>query len=241
MAKQISKAQTASATKIAAKSIKSTPKSAKKPNGKPNGKTNGKAIAPDSYSEVRKLLDKPLSEVPNMAIGRGGAIVAPRRFHLLPTDIEKMRKEYAETKQIPNPFNRGMYGYFFLSLLKLGANKQHPFKSVKEQMRQLASAPTTKDDDGKTDWQRFIGKEAATENEETALNVDGRLQQNAYVLQRLGGMTPYGLKLLQVGQQVLKSKGCVIDILKGKDGKEKCYRLNLNSADPINEFVRRRK
>lgn len=212
------------------------PKSAAK---KQNGNGN-KSAAPTAYAEIRKQLDRPLSECKPLPIGRNGAKVAPRRFHLLSDDIAKLRDEYQQTKQIPSPFNRGMYGYFFSALLKLGKDKSHSFKSVKETMRQLASAADTKDEKGKTDWQRFIGKESHSDNEDGGLDTDGKIKQNAYVLQRLGGMTPYALKLLQVGVQILKSKGCVIDILKSKDGKDTLYRLNTNSATPINETVRRR-
>lgn len=192
------------------------------------------------YSEIRKMLDKPLAEIKPLPIGRNGAKVAPRRFHLLSDDVATLRDEFAKTKKIPNPHNRGAYFYFVGALITLGKDKAHSFRTVKDQMRLAMSASDTKDENGKSDWQRFVGKEAHTDDAESALDVDGRLKQNAYVLQRLGGMTPYGLKLLQVGQQVLKSKGMVVDILKGKDGKEIMYRLNTNSATPMNEFIRRR-
>lgn len=234
------------APKSAATKATSKSKSAKeiKTKGKP---TN----APESYSEIRKMLDKPLSECKPLPIGRNGAKVAPRRFHLLADDVAKLQTEYKETKRIPNPHNRGAYFYFVGALITLGKDKAHSFRTVKDQMRLAMSASDTKDENGKSDWQRFVGKEAHTDDAESALDVDGRLKQNAYVLQRLGGLTPYGLKLLQVGQQVLKTKGLVIDILKDKDGSQGekspkgskgiAYRLNTNSATPINETIRQRK
>lgn len=220
-------------TKAKAKQSAGTPKS--------KGKVSAKPTTPTMYQQILKVTAKPLSERPKLAIGRDGAKIAPRRFHLLPEEMTALKAEYKETKLVPLPFNRGAYCYFCAALRNLNGLKRgaaHPFKLVKAEMVKLMSAAETKDDDGKTAWQRFNGKEAHTENEETALKTDGRIKQNAEVLQRLGGMTPYGLKLQQIGN-VIGSKGVVIDILKGKDGTPS-YRLNLNSATPQNDFRKRR-
>jgi hypothetical protein len=232
MAKAIAKGNTAPTS-----AVKIDKATSKGKGDKAKAKTSN---APTAYAEIRKLLDKPLDEIKPLPIGRNGAKVTPRRFHLLADDVKQLREQFAFEKRIPNPHNKGLYHYFIESLIALGRDKAHSFKAVKEKMRAMMSNSATKDESDKTAWQRFIGKESHSESDEGGLNVDGKLQQNAYVLQRLGGLTPYGLRLLQTGQQVLKSKGMVIDILKGKDGKEILYRLNTDSASPTNEWVRQR-
>ena len=162
-------------------------------------------------------------------------------FYLSDEQTDKLKADYKATKVMPIPYSTGAYRSFLLALIDLGVNKSHPFKSVKDKMKALMSDKETVVD-GRTQWQRFTGKEAHTDNEENALNVDGKIHQNAEVLQRVNGEsnTPYGMKLLQVGRLILKSKGATVDILKSKDGREKLYRLNLNAAEPTNEFRTRR-
>lgn len=90
------------------------------------------------------------------------------------------------------------------------------------------SAAETKRADRKTDWERFSYKR------DVETDCNGRIVRNAEGLQRV---KDDGLKLLQ---KVLKSKGVVADILKGQHGSP-LYRLNTNSAEPLNEFRRPRK
>lgn len=192
-----------------------------------------------AYADVAKSLNGKLSDVKPIKLN--GETIALRRFHLPPEAIKGMREEYAKNPKVfPNPHNKGLYFYLIDSLVRLGKDKAHSYADVKSSIRTSMSAPETKDDDGHTSWQRYIGKEMHTDDTDNAKNVDGKLHQNAEVLQRLGGMTPYGLKLWQVGKEILKTKGCVIDILKSKDGKDRLYRLNTDSAKPQNDFKRTR-
>lgn len=225
----MAKANSAVAAK-ATKTVKATSKSKAKAS---------KPKAPESYADILQLVSAPVAERKEIAIGRGGEKIVPRRFHIEPEHLEALRNERkAEPKEIPNPHNVGAYWLGIEALKALGANKPHSFKAVKAKMREIGNAAETKDANGKTLWQRFAEKDGASDDAENCLNVDGKIHQNFEVLQRLGGFTPYGLKLLQVGQLVLKSKGLVIDIV--KKGDETAYRLNPNSDQPINELRRRR-
>lgn len=225
----------------ASKAKATTPKATTPAKSAPKSKASN-AKAPESYADILKVVSAPVDERAKLAIGRKGAKVTPRRFHIEDAKLEALRKERAENpKVIPNPHNVGAYWLFVEALKALGADKPHAFKSVKAEMKKIGSAPELKDDADKTLWTRFADKEGKGETDETCKSLDQRIHQNAEVLQRLGGFTPYGLRLLQCGQLVLKSKGMVIDILKGKDGKEVSYRLNTNSNTPTNELRRARK
>jgi hypothetical protein len=187
------------------------------------------------YSGIRHLTEQPINSRPALAIGRGGEKIKPRRFHLEGNKLDALRNEYKESGKIPSPFNEGMYNAIFLGLLDLGINSKHKFASLEANIKERLSATETKDENGKTAWQRFRDKEAGG-SEETSLDAHDRLLQNCKVLQRLGGKTPYGLKLNEVGTKVIKSKGLVIDLLKSGTG-EVYVRLNSESNKPINELL----
>jgi hypothetical protein len=204
-----------------------------------------KTAKPLTYSQIRAEAEKPLDERKNLPIGRNGAKVAPRKFHLNRAEIDQLSAALRDGDKMPNPHNKGAYFYSIETLKALGLDRRHSLPVFTAKMRELMSDKSTVQDvDGKpqTAWQRFINKESR--NEETGLDKDGRIIQNLEVLQRVNvnRTTPYGLKLLQVGQKVLKSKGCVIDItLGGEGGKEIMVALNTDSDTPVNERKRPRK
>lgn len=153
-----------------------------------------------------------------------------RNYGIHPLDLKALSEGFARMKEFPNPYSRGAYFYFIESLKVLGANKVHKFLAVRDQMRKLMSAAETKSRDGKTAWERFSNKR------DVATDYNGRIVRNAEVLQRVND---YGLKLLLIGKKVLKTRGVVVDILKGPHGSP-LYRLNMNASQPINEFHRHR-
>lgn len=158
-----------------------------------------------------------------------------RNFSLSPAEVKDLKAQYAETKRFPNPHNRGAYFYLIEALVDLGVNEAHTQSKVMARVEKLMSAPETIQGEGRdatTAWERFTNKDPR--NKDTGKDYEGRFDQNVSVLQRLGGDTPYGLKLLQVGQKVLGTAGAVIDVLVSDRG-TRSLRLNTKSDRPINE------
>jgi hypothetical protein len=158
-----------------------------------------------------------------------------RRFGLTPRKLARLQTKVG-AGEMPNPFNAGFYRYLVEALKRLGVDQPHPRKAVVAAFRELANARNTYRNGG-TFWRRWKQKDASRPWKE-------RFDQNAEVLQRVprpgvSNNTPYGLKLLQVGTELLRTRGVVIDILRGKDG-EKLFRLNTDSAVPQNDFRNRR-
>lgn len=193
-----------------------------------------------TYASIRAEAERPLEDRRKLVIGRDGKVV-PRKHHLGTAEVDQLQAALRDGDKFPNPHNRGNYFYIVEALKQLGLDSRHSFARVKDRVRELMSDKDTRQDDGKgnvtTAWQRFIHKEAR--NDETGRDIDGRLLQNIEVLQRIGGMNPYGLKIMEVGTKVLKSKGAVIDLT--KTGEELYVALNTDSATPINERKRVRK
>jgi hypothetical protein len=170
-----------------------------------------------------------------MVIGRGGRQVEERKYKLLAAEVTAYKAEFDAGEKIPNPFNKGTK-YFALEALKaLGANRNHSWTRFIEKFKELASASDTKNEDGKTFWQVFKGKEPR--NEKTGLNWEGRLEQTLEVCQRTGGNHPYAQPLLDMGSKVLGTAGITIDIVHGSTG-EVMVHLNTDSATPKNETKR---
>ena len=141
-----------------------------------------------------------------------------RSFGLSTADTRALQERYAKMKKFPNPYRTGVYGFTVDALVSLGVNKRHPISKVHEAFKRVAG------NEWYADW---AAKERR--NEETGKDADGRFLQNLKVLQRT---KDYGLKLLQVGTKILKTKGCVIDIV--RDNKRGLLiRLNTRSAKPI--------
>jgi hypothetical protein len=185
-----------------------------------------------SYEDVIKVADLPLLKRRKLPIGRGGAMVQPRKFHLSADEIDVLKAEYKETKRIPNPHAMGFYHFLVEALIDLGVNEQHSLGNVLRKVERLMSDESTLDENKHTAWERFESRKPRTTG---GKDVQGRAEQNIEVLQRLSGLTPYGRKLLDVGQKVLGTSGMVIDILKAPDSDTKYVRLNTRSARPINE------
>jgi hypothetical protein len=193
-----------------------------------------------SYDQIRSICEKPQDKRKELPIGRGGAMTAPRKFHLAEDEVEKLLADRAENGKgdrnyVPNPHNKGFYHFAVETLKALGVNRPHSDPVTKAKFKELTNVPATKDASGRTFWQRWKNKDSAAKNSDNALDWEGRFEQNMEVMQRLGGLHPYGLKLKEVGPKVMKTKGVVIDILKSSKG-DKQYQLNTNSDTPRNEF-----
>lgn len=203
-------------------------------------KTVRKSSKFKSYDDVRKYVDNvPLAKRRELAIGRDGAKVKPRGYHLNDDKIAKIAAAYKESGNdlniLATAYNKGNYHYIIAALFAMGVDEQHPKSRVFNKMKTLMSAEDTKDADGKTAFERFENKDPRSDG---GLDVDGRFDQNIVVLQRLTGLSPYGYKLLQVLQEVGGKKGGVIDVLVAETGTE-YLRLNTKSASPINQTKKR--
>lgn len=188
-----------------------------------------------SYDQLIKHTEKPLASRRELNIGRGGASVIPRKFHLSKDEITALTEQYKETKVFPNPHNKGFYYYLVQSLIELGINEKHAQTAVMKRVEKLMSDPSTIEGEGTdatTAWDRWKDKEPR--NKDTGKSWDARFDQNVLVMQRLTGLTPYGRKLLDVGQKVLGKKGAVIDVLVADTG-TRYLRLNTQSDRPVNE------
>ncbi len=168
---------------------------------------------------------------------------AVRGFGLSGRDIERLKAEVEQRgagkrMYVPNPHNKGVYHFFIEAMKSLGANRRHSAPVVIGRFRELTTTPDTRDESGKTLWQRWTKGDEGTGHWRT------RFARNTEVLQRVPrpgvvNNTPYGLRLLEVGTKVLGTKGVVVDIVKDRDG-ERAYRLNTDSNIPVNEFRTRR-
>jgi hypothetical protein len=141
-----------------------------------------------------------------------------RSFGLSPEHVTELTAEFAKTKVMPNPYRSGAYGFTIAALLSLGVNKPHPLPKVHAAFRKAAGA------DWYAEWEK-----TAKRDKETGLDADGRFLQNLRVLQRT---SDYALKLLQVGREVLKSKGAVIDLSRDAKG-GLLVALNTDSDSPV--------
>lgn len=152
-------------------------------------------------------------------------------------EIERLKEEYAKTGIMPNPHNKGFYHYLIETMKALGTNNLFSLSQVRKKFKEITSSEKTVNHTGKTFWIRFLEK--APKNKYTAMSWDQKFDQNVEVLQRLGGNTPYGQKLLQLGTKVLNTRGCTIDIYKTELG-EKMIMLNTNNDYPINKFKKQK-
>jgi hypothetical protein len=191
----------------------------------------------EKYDDIIWNVERSACERRRLPIGRRGALVTPRRFHLSEKRLAELRKACRRLKRFPNPHKKGFVFYLVEALVGLGVNKKHALESVIERVRQLMSdASTVRSRNSSTAWDRWVTDMPRFEKLDNDWRA--RFEMNVCTLQRLGGFTPYGRKLLEVGQKVMKSKGAVIDILRANDG-DKLLRLNTNSNRPRNDFKSR--
>ena len=133
-------------------------------------------------------------------------------------DVKALAAEYAASKKIPNPNNKGCYRFIIAALTNLGMNKPHPLAEVYERFQKEAGS----------EWFK-AWKSKEKRNAEKGKDANGRFLQNIQVLQRV---KDYGLRLLQVGTKVMKTKGCVIDLTREAKG-GLLVTLNTDSPKPL--------
>ena len=159
----------------------------------------------------------------------------PRNFHLTDDEILVLRERQKQGDMLPNPHTKGFFHCAIEALKLLGMNRRHPFGVFKSTVQELMSRDETKWADGTTGWQRFCNPAKPAKERQPRIPIDQQLLKNIEVLQRVNTqkiIAPYGLKLLQVGQKVLGTKGCVINIF--VENGELFIELNTDSDIPLN-------
>ena len=198
---------------------------------------------------------KPVSQRKAICFGRGvdrsgkPIKVIPRNYAFEPSVLGAKRRQLADfqngvklTNEDGTPTNRntpypevyersGAYAMLVNALFETGVNKFHSHDVIVSAMKAIGSADDTKVEGkgGKvtTAWQRFANK--APKSKKAAKDIDGRILQNALVLQRLGGQHPYGFKLKQLGLSIH-----VAPLNQSPDCKEPKYMLSTETDKPTN-------
>ncbi len=145
----------------------------------------------------------------------------PRNYAIRKKRMKKLKAEFARTNKLPNPYALGCYHFIIEALKSLGPNRQHRYLVLRTRFEELMGAGR---------WRRFAyregGRHRPKEVDDMEADVQKRLHCNCRVLQRTKN---YGLKLFQVGQCIMRSRGCVIDLIYRAGW---IYRLNTNAARP---------
>src|SRR5205085_1571733 len=130
---------------------------------------------------------------------KGSSLLKPRNFALRKKLIRRLRAEYRLMGSVPNPYYFGCYYCIVEALAILGVNQYHPFETLRIEVEELM---------GSTRWRVFLYRESLRHRprwvEDVQADASARLHYNCRVLQRTKN---YGLKLLQVGQIVMGTKG----------------------------------
>lgn len=142
-------------------------------------------------------------KIPN---NRGGESV-PRQFDITYHELEDMRREQGNKDGFVNPYKRqrGLYAALVQALYELGPNVWHRFDEVKSKVRTIMMQISTRN--GMDAWEQFttrIPRAYRSPRKRKLLRINGipknsqadhRLKHCLSVLQRKGGMSPYGRKL----------------------------------------------
>jgi len=182
----------------------------------------------DKYDTVISEADKKAKERGKVINSRGKK-VDPRKYHLSDQELDQLKEEKEKTGKFPNPYKRnGVYRSLIQALINLGEDKSHRFIDVKNEMKQIMSNQQNKD--GENLWDIFYNKQSKSKSNLSQWDVNTRIEHTAKILQRLGGLHPYGYKLKQLG--------ACIDLLPSTDPllKNK-YNIRLNTGFPDPSFV----
>jgi len=177
------------------------------------------------YQRIKEEADKPIGKREKIIKTNRGTCRIPRKYHLSEDKIDKMK-----TEENPNPYRVGGFYHALISaLFQLGTNERHSFLLVKTTIREIMEEWKDKKT-GLDGWTAF--KDKKSKNSLCACDVNGRIIQNAIILQRLTGFHPYGEKLRQLGM--------CIDIYRGNhnlpDFQLRSGIERYEDVKPINEF-----
>jgi len=185
----------------------------------------------EDYNSVKEEAAKPDKLRRSLITSNRGNTRKPRRYHMDETKAKKLRAEFKKTGVFQNPYRKGgLYFAFVQALADLGLNEEHEFKKVKHQMKLVMSAQVNKKN--QNFWDVFAKRQPR--NALSGRDINGRIIENAMILQRLTGFHPFGEKLRQLFS--------AINIYKDSAGLPK-FELktdfkNYQSVKPINEIRR---
>ena len=188
----------------------------------------------DDYLKVKKEADLPISQRSKIIKTNRGTYRIPRKYHNSHKKLTELL-DAIKSGKTPNPYRKGgIYYAFVQALINLGVNERHSFLDVKKEMRRIMSAQVDKKTK-RDSWDLFKNK--VPKNSLCAKDVNGRIIQNAYILQRLTGFDPYGEKLreLEMCVDIFKSTDDLPDfLLRTEAGPYLTIR-------PVNEFKKVKK
>ena len=180
--------------------------------------------------------DKPFADRATLAVGRDGKLVTPRRYGHSTQKVQELEEKASEAgRAFVNPLDRkGAYWGCIESLGELGIDQWHVHSSIFKKMREIMEVQ--KNGKGENIWDKFEGREERP-GAQNPKSLQGRIQQNARVLQRLGGYHTYGYKL----KQFCMSVDIHIEPKDGEDGRNAedfpqpgtwYYKLNTLWSEP---------
>ena len=187
-----------------------------------------------NYEQIKEEAGKPERDRKKVVKTNRGNIKKPRRYHMDDDKAKSMRAKFKKTGVFQNPYRKGgLYYGFIQSLISLGIDEEHEFITVKNEMEKLLSSE--KNIKNRNSWDIFANRKPR--NMLSGKDINGRIIENATILQRLKGLHPFGEKLHQL-------HACV-DILKDASGLPK-FRLNTKfsqyeKVNPKNEMKKIKK
>jgi hypothetical protein len=190
-----------------------------------------------NYNSVLLEVEKPLRDR-TILYNKLGKNIIPRKYHISSTQFESLKniwekdisnvsisiKKKASNKFF-NPYrSNGIYYSQIKALFLLGSNEWHTYVEIKNKMKDILILKYNRH--GKNLWESFENKEPRS----SAILVKdtyGKIVDNFKILQRLGGINPYGYKLKQLCS--------CIDIKRDKDG---LYYFRLNTSFENEDLVK---
>jgi hypothetical protein len=204
------------------------------------------------YDSIKDNVEKPEIEREEIFNSRGKKIV-PRKLHVADKQMEKLRNKFLKSIELIsdeiknkadteffNPYRqKGIYFGMVQALYLLGANEWHSFRDVFDKIRDYTSKIEIKRYRGpgkdlyvSTVWKEFEGKSSRTTGK-SEKDINGRIHHNFSVLQRLGGINPYGYKLFQVGACIdIKNDNNGINYYKLRTG----LKCGIEEVNPIKDM-----
>jgi len=206
-----------------------------------------------SYEDLKEKVETKLTQRETIINSRQ-KIVIPRKYHMTPEELVKKQQMFAEmTQDVPediklkagsnffNPYRaKGAYYGSIQALYLLGSNEYHEESVVIFKMQEIMS--TLLDLQNKNSWDKFNNRperrnKDTNERAISTKDMYGRVQHNMRVLQRLGGIHPYGYKLKQLCS-------CIdIQCIKTIKGPDWYYQLNtgysnINDVEPSYKIIK---